>query len=440
LRAVSLILAAASLVSLPSALRATENESPATPATAPERPNTPDDSARTQITLDKPAPQSRFYTDIEYLYWWFKPAPLSVPLISTGPISTTHHGWLDSSDSTILYGAPQSPAVGGNDSQAFSPTSGARLTLGYWLDCDQCLGIEVSGFGFKTETAGYEIRSDSSGYPDINIPVLNTISYSPTGRPGLPAGGEDGLPAALYSDPTRFDGNAGVVQGGVRISNWIQLWGADANGVINLYRNGAWNVDGLAGFRYLDLSEQFNLMYDSEGVSGFYKDLSGRAWDEFATENKFYGGNFGLRARYTDGSWSAELSACAAPGLNYEVQQVSGGFFSFNYTKPTASGPEGVFAQPANEGQTSSQRFAIIPDMQFKLGYALTPWLRATLGYEFLYYSNVIRPGDQINREIPKGQTFQQGKATDSTESPSRFFKTTDFYAHGLSFGLEFTF
>lgn len=420
---------------------AAENEPPATPTTARECPETPENSDRTKITLDSPAPRSRFYADIEYLYWWLKPAPLSVPLVSTGPISTTHHGWLVSSDATVLYGAPYSPANGGNDSQAFSPTSGARLTLGYWLDEDQRFGFEVSGFGLKTETAGYEIRSDSSGYPVINIPVLNTISYSPTGRPGLPAGGEDGLPASLPDDASRFDGNSGIVEGGVRISNWIQFWGADATGVINLYRNAAWNLDGLAGFRYLDLSEQFNLMYDSEGVSDHYVGMSGRAWDEFATENKFYGGNFGLRARYTEGSLSVELSACAAPGLSDEVQRVSGGFFADNFVSSgSSSGSEGVFAQPANEGQTSSQRFAIVPDMQFKLGYELTPWLRATLGYEFLYYSNVIRPGDQINREIPKGQTFQQGKATDSTESPSRFFKTTDFYAHGLSFGLEFTF
>jgi hypothetical protein len=81
-----------------------------------------------------------------------------------------------------------------------------------------------------------------------------------------------------------------------------------------------------------------------------------------------------------------------------------------------------------------------VPELQFKIGYAITPCVRATLGYDFLYYSDVIRPGDQINREIPKGQTFQQGHATDSTASPSRFFNTTSFYAHGLVFGLEFSF
>src|SRR5215472_14405527 len=67
----------------------------------------------------------RFYGGVEYLNWWVKGAPLSVPLVSTGPIATTHHGLLgppaeNGADSTVLYGAPHAPAQGGNDLQDFS--------------------------------------------------------------------------------------------------------------------------------------------------------------------------------------------------------------------------------------------------------------------------------------------------------------------------------
>jgi hypothetical protein len=259
------------------------------------------------------------------------------------------------------------------------------------------------------------------------------------GRPSPPLG-EDGLPASLPDDPTRFDGNKGVTQGGVKISNNLEFWGVELMGVFPLYRGKSWEVSGLAGFRYLDLSEKFNLTYDSEGVSGQYAGAVGVAWDNFDTRNEFYGGNFGLRARYADGPLSVEFSPRLAAGLNHEEQNVSGGFEASGFGIGGNSGSEGIFAQPANEGRTSSDRFALVPELQFKIGYALTPWLRATLGYDFLYMSNVIRPGDQITREIPKGQTFQQADAVDSTTSPVRLFKTTDFYAHGLSFGLEFTF
>src|SRR5439155_548618 len=123
------IFAAALLQATPPIIAA-ENQSPAQEIIPQEHREGGDENDRSEIRLDAPEPHSRFYGGLEYLYWWLKPAPLSVPLVSTGPISTTHHGWLINSDATILYGASHSPANGGNDSQAFSPTSGARLTLG----------------------------------------------------------------------------------------------------------------------------------------------------------------------------------------------------------------------------------------------------------------------------------------------------------------------
>src|SRR5207302_1120240 len=157
-----------------------------------------------------------------------------------------------------------------------------------------------------------------------------------------------------------------------------------------------------------------------EGVSGPYKDQSGIVSDNFSTKNRFYGGNFGLRGRYTDGPWAVQITARVAPGLNQEIKSVGGGFISHNFTASTDYGPEGVFAQPSNEGTSLSDRFCIVPELQFKIGYALTSWMRATVGYDFLYMSNVIRPTDQIDRNVPKGQTFNQADPRISLDSPSK--------------------
>src|SRR6476646_5305097 len=73
-------------------------------------------SEKAAVMIER-APAPRLYGSLDYLCWWLKPAPLSVPLVSTGPISTTHHGWLDNSDAIILYVAPYYPAQGGDDSQ-----------------------------------------------------------------------------------------------------------------------------------------------------------------------------------------------------------------------------------------------------------------------------------------------------------------------------------
>jgi hypothetical protein len=127
-------------------------------------------------------------------------------------------------------------------------------------------------------------------------------------------------------------------------------------------------------------------------------------------------------------------------GASNEVLNVSGGFLSYDFISPVRTGPEGVFAQPANEGQFSQVHFAVVPEVQLKLGYNITPSVLATVGYDFLFDSNVIRPTDQINRNIPKGQTFLQGGDIVSTTSPAKLFRTTSFFAQGISVGLEFRF
>ena len=98
-------------------------------------------------------PTSRFYGGVEYLFWWVKGAPLSAPLVSTGP-DANEEGFLVNSDSTILYGAPLAPAKGGNDTQNFHGFSGGRLTLGYQLDEDQHLAAEARFFMLQSKSDG----------------------------------------------------------------------------------------------------------------------------------------------------------------------------------------------------------------------------------------------------------------------------------------------
>jgi hypothetical protein len=426
-------LVAAALVPLAAAVAfGAENETPG---------DEPASNSRARHILES-APPDRFYGSAEYLYWWVKPAPLSVPLVSSGPITATHHGLLgvpaaDATATTILYGAPHSPAQGGNNSQAFPPFSGARLTAGYWLDDERRFALEGSAFSLQKQSAGYENRGDSDGNPVLGIPVYNSVPYTIGTRTIYP--GEDSLPFSLPDSTNRARAN-GVITGGISIQNTLQLWGSGFSGVWNLYRNDAWEISGVAGVRYLDLAENFSLTCDIEGEGGPYAGQFGIVWDRFETRNQFLGGNFGLRARYKEGPLGVEMTGLVAPGVNRQTETISGGFTSANFSAPMDAGPEGVFSQPSNDGRYTYDKFCIVPELQFKISYALTSWLRASIGYDFMYMSNVIRPTDQINRELPKGQTFNQADPTVSTTSPSVIYKATDFFAQGVSFGLEFSF
>ena len=71
-----------------------------------------------------------------------------------------------------------------------------------------------------------------------------------------------------------------------------------------------------------------------------------------------------------------------------------------------------------------------------RLGYDLTCRLKATVGWSFLYWSSVMRPGDQIDTNVNPSQ-LPPGTLSGI---PSPQFKPvmTDFWAQGLSIGLDY--
>jgi hypothetical protein len=47
-----------------------------------------------------------------------------------------------------------------------------------------------------------------------------------------------------------------------------------------------------------------------------------------------------------------------------------------------------------------------------------------------------VRPTDQTNRNLSKGQFYQEDPYSTSLAYPQRLNKTTDFYTQGVSIGL----
>ncbi|MGG7379585.1 BBP7 family outer membrane beta-barrel protein, partial [Escherichia coli] len=57
----------------------------------------------------------------------------------------------------------------------------------------------------------------------------------------------------------------------------------------------------------------------------------------------------------------------------------------------------GLLALPSNIGNFQRNRFGVVPQVGLKVGYNLTDNLRVYVGYDFLWWCNVVRPGDQID-------------------------------------------
>src|SRR5205814_2861612 len=102
-------------------------------------------------------------------------------------------------------------------------------------------------------------------------------------------------------------------------------------------------------------------------------------------------------------------------------------------TVRTANG--GILA-PSNAILAHRDDFAVIPEVKVNVGVELSRNIRAYVGYSFLYWEDVARPGDSsraVNAsQVPSSLSFGAGLGTPAQNK----INGSDFYAHGLNVGL----
>ena len=95
-----------------------------------------------------------------------------------------------------------------------------------------------------------------------------------------------------------------------------------------------------------------------------------------------------------------------------------------------------MFALPSNIGRQTRDAFSVVPQVQVKAGLNVTSFCRAFVGYDFLYWSSVVRAGDQLDRNVNDSQAIGGTLVGEALPRPQ--FRQTGFFAHGLTFGLGF--
>jgi hypothetical protein len=361
----------------------------------------------------------RVWARSEYLLWWVKNAPLPVPIVTTGdpatgfPLLNTAGG----------IGQPGTQVLLGNSTQSFGAFSGMRLTVGGWIDADRKIGIEGSGFLLEQRTSRFVAGSDANGNPPLYFPRFNSN-----------AGFEDALPIA---DPLRG------FAGDVFVTSTLQLWGAELNGVFNLMRRPGAEFSLLGGFRYADLREKLQIHNTTTDL--IFNNVTAID-DFFGTRNQFYGGQLGGRLALQRERLSLDVTGKIALGSTHQVVDIQGSNTQFgpNPLVPPGLGttPGGYFAQPSNIGHFTANQFTVMPSLELKVGYQVTPRLKVFAGYDFMFWNQVVRPGNQMNHNInltqnavldPNGVGALVGPA-----QPAAQFNRSDFWAQGVNFGLEF--
>jgi hypothetical protein len=358
-------------------------------------------------------PAGRFWVAAEYLYWTTSGNPIP-PLVTAAPDGNprTNAGNLGDPGTQILFGGQRY----NNDWR-----SGFRVSGGMWLDeCNTC-GLESDFFMLGRSRDGGRFNSNT-GRTIVSRPFFNALT-----------GQQD---TQLVKFPN-------VLYGSVSVDSKSSLWGTGGNLIKNISCDPCGRCDLLIGGRYLNLTDELTIREDLTslpGASGVPNGTRFQIQDRFRTENNIYAGTIGFATERRFSHYFVGVRSTVGLGWNHQVTEISG---STTITPPGGQSTTyagGLLTQPSNIGRYTSNRFVVVPEVGLKLGVQLTEHARAYVGYNFLYVSNVARSGDQVDlrvntNQIPPSQGLGGGPAL-----PAYTNNKTDFWAQGISLGLEFRF
>lgn len=351
------------------------------------------------IVAERPrGPLGPGWSSAELLYWW--PMRQPVPPLVVG----TRSGL------PPVFGDPRTVLLVGGHALDSEPHAGGRFTTGSALDCDQTFGYEITYLFLGTRT----FRDYVSGVSSFGLPYTNAA----TGASEVLALAQPGVSNAAL-----------VASTSTRVQGW------EVNTVANVVNEKWLKVNALAGWRYFQVHEGLRL----EQTQWRFADPAGvaRTADQFDAHNRFHGGQIGLHADARRGAVFCELTAKVAFGRNYEVVKNEGATRLF--ASGRTFGGSGIYVQPSNAGRTANGVFAVVPEGALKLGFRLGESGRVYAGYSFIYLSDAVRPGDQIDRTLNPAQVpLVSGTGpVYGADRPARIVNRSDFWVQGLVIGLE---
>jgi hypothetical protein len=191
----------------------------------------------------------------------------------------------------------------------------------------------------------------------------------------------------------------------------------------------------------LQLIERCGICVPSSGGSAGRAGVVGI--DSFRTHNDFYGGQLGVKGEWEMGRAFVNVAGKVALGDSHEQVNVVGLSTVTPPGGPTRVAAGGLLALPTNIGTVRRDAFAVVPEGAINVGYRITDHVRAFVGYTFLYYSDVARPGDQIPTSLNGTQVPTNSQTLGrliGAPIPQPSLRSSDFWAQGLNFGVEFRF
>ncbi len=347
----------------------------------------------------------------DWLHWAFRDAPVP-PLIVTGDPNRANPG--------IPGGGNIIPLVG--PTQDYGMLNGARLTLGRWFDPNGELGLEITGLIFGRE--GTATFFEGGANRPLSVPVL-----SDTGIPGV----------YDFAFPSAFDGSLGI-------RTAIQLLSAEGMFLHRWYGDGCWSFDGMIGYRYLWLNESLELLGRSQsrgGVSTFVgqtlpSGVTLLTTDRFRAKSEFHGLQLGGRLESRYDIVTVTAFGKGGVGINLHTLRVEGNTVATGFGV-TRTHVGGIRALPSNFGRDTNTDFSLIAETGIEIGIQATKSVSLRVGYNLLFWSDVVRPGTVMSEvttlsQVPIDPNFSATSVPNAR--PVTVFRASDFLAHGLALGM----
>ncbi len=368
----------------------------------------------------------------EYLLWNTSNARINniLATTSTNPNLVNGVGAINDPGTVTLLGP---------ESFSFHTLSGARLTAGFapgWF-----IPVEFTGFWLSPANVTLlNVASDGSG----NAPVL-ARPFQATNLSSLNGLGQQVVLTA---------GFPGSFAGSINVSSDFSLFGFETNFFFNVGSSDVVALDLILGYRYVELGESLRITnsltsvnpntviaFNPINTAGFPPGFTSLVTDTFATRNQFNGATFGMRPALYVGQFSFTSDLKLSVGVTHEILNVNGLSSLYSPGGAVQSVAGGLLAVGSNSGITTHDALSVIPEANFNVGFNLTRNIKFFAAYNIFFWSQVVRPGDQLNlrvdsRQVPTDANFDG--AGHSNPPPS--FATTNFWGQGLSVGVEFGF
>ena len=344
--------------------------------------------------------------------------------------------------SNSTFGAGQRTDTGYNN--------GGRFNLGFWADPEMSFGLEA-GFSFLAQASDRfaSVSAQSPGQFILDTGFTQTLFLVTPAAP--PATGVTTSPLSTTQVFVTRQASSSLTGSAAN-----QFFGGELNARGVFQRIGGTDVGGLAGFRALAFKDELSLVNNvtltqppgirptgSDNSASISNNLTFSSNDHTRIWNYFYGGQAGLDIDSKLGSFFVYARGKVAVGVNHQVADIASNTQIINndplrLSPLSSSTAGGLLAGPNDNGRHSREVFSVIPEVDVRLGYQFTDWLRGYVGYSGIFMSNIARAGNtnSINTQNTN-VTVANSVVNVNVSQPTFRFQNQDVNIQGITFGLE---